>query len=73
MKAKSGNPDSPGLLEYLEDIIGTQKYNEKIQTLDQDVEKMQEQRREKGERMRFTEKEVLELSSAKNSAIAYIK
>ena len=26
MKSKSGDPDKPGLLEYLEDIIGSNEY-----------------------------------------------
>ena len=30
MKPKSGDPDKPGLLEYLEDIIGSNKHKQKI-------------------------------------------
>ena len=30
MKPKSGNMDNPGLLEYLEDIIGSDQYVERI-------------------------------------------
>jgi len=46
MKPKSGNPDNPGLLEYLEDIIGSDKYIEEIEQLtnsfeDQNMIKME--------------------------------
>lgn len=33
MKQKSGNRDHPGLLEYLEDIIGSSEYIEPIEEL----------------------------------------
>lgn len=31
MKPRSGSTDNPGLLEYLEDIIGSVKYKEEIE------------------------------------------
>ena len=34
MKPKSGDVDKPGLLEYLEDIIGSIRFKEKIEELD---------------------------------------
>jgi structural maintenance of chromosome 4 len=34
MKPRSGDPDKPGLLEYLEDIIGSNIYKERIEELD---------------------------------------
>lgn len=55
MKPKSGDPERPGLLEYLEDIIGSNQYKEKIEELDEQYEKGNERRREQGERMRITE------------------
>jgi len=30
MKSKTGDENNPGLLEYLEDIIGSNTFNEKI-------------------------------------------
>jgi structural maintenance of chromosome 4 len=73
MKPKSGNEEKPGLLEYLEDIIGSNQYKEKIESLEVEFEKLQEQRREKGERMRFTESELEKLNGAKNIAVNFVK
>ena len=33
MKPKSGDPDKPGLIEYLEDIIGSASYQAQIDQL----------------------------------------
>jgi hypothetical protein len=30
MKSKTGDENNPGLLEYLEDIIGSNEFNDKI-------------------------------------------
>lgn len=38
MKPKSGDIDKPGLLEYLEDIIGSNIFKEKIEELDIEFE-----------------------------------
>ena len=38
MKPKSGNPETPGLLEYLEDIIGSDVYIEEIEALSKSFE-----------------------------------
>ena len=35
MKPMTMNPDNPGLLEYLEDIIGTDAYSPKINELNE--------------------------------------
>ena len=38
MPAKAANPNETGLLEYLEDIIGSSRYSEKVEKFEQDLE-----------------------------------
>ncbi len=40
MKPKSGDVEKPGLLEYLEDIIGSIQYKERIDALELEYEKL---------------------------------
>lgn len=40
MKPRSGDADKPGLLEYLEDIIGSNIYKERIEELDTQYESL---------------------------------
>lgn len=47
MKAKAQNENETGLLEYLEDIIGSNTYVQRIAELDKEVEVREEERREK--------------------------
>ena len=47
MKAKAQNENETGLLEYLEDIIGSNKHVERINQLDGEIERADEDRREK--------------------------
>lgn len=61
MKPRSGDADKPGLLEYLEDIIGSNIFKDRIEELDTQYESLQEVRREKGERMRITEGDLSKL------------
>ena len=58
MKPKSGDPEKPGLLEYLEDIIGSATFQESIDTLALDSEKLEAMRRERGEVMRIVENDL---------------
>jgi structural maintenance of chromosome 4 len=57
MKAKAQNEHEDGLLEYLEDIIGTNKYKEPIEQASLEVEALNEQRGEKMNRLRVVERE----------------
>ena len=57
MKAKAQNEHEDGLLEYLEDIIGTTKYKEPIEQASQEVETLNEARGEKMNRLRVVERE----------------
>ena len=44
MKPKAQNPNETGLLEYLEDIIGSNRYVEEIETLERVLEECNEKR-----------------------------
>ena len=73
MKPKSGNSENPGLLEYLEDIIGSGVHKEKIEKNQAKYEELVEIRREKGERMKFFYKDLEKLNDAKNLAIEFVR
>ena len=47
MKAKAQNENETGLLEYLEDIIGSNKYVQRIGELEKEIETRDDERREK--------------------------
>lgn len=68
MKPKAPTPHEEGLLEYLEDIIGTNKYVPSIEQKAQEVEQANEERAEKLNRLKIAEKERGNLESAKNEA-----
>jgi structural maintenance of chromosome 4 len=57
MKAKAQNEHEDGLLEYLEDIIGTTRYKQPIEEASQQVETLNEERGEKMNRLRVVERE----------------
>lgn len=65
MKPKAQTEHEDGLLEYLEDIIGTSKYKEPIEQAQVEVDELNDQRGEKMNRLRLVEKEksALEVSS----------
>jgi structural maintenance of chromosome 4 len=68
MKAKAGNEHEDGLLEYLEDIIGTTKYKEPIEQASLEVEGLSEERGEKMNRLRVVEREKASLEVGKDLA-----
>jgi structural maintenance of chromosome 4 len=57
MKPKAQNEHDDGLLEYLEDIIGTAKYKQPIEDAAKEVESMNEVCLEKSNRVAIVEKE----------------
>lgn len=73
MKPKAANEHDDGLLEYLEDIIGTSKYKTPIQETAAEVETLNEVCVEKSSRVQHVEKEKNSLEDKKNKAIAYVK
>ncbi|OBT46277.1 hypothetical protein VE00_02341 [Pseudogymnoascus sp. WSF 3629] len=73
MKAKAANEHDDGLLEYLEDIIGTSKYKTPIEESAAEVETLNEVCLEKSTRVQHVEKEKNSLEDKKNKALAFIK
>ena len=57
MKSKAQNEHDDGLLEYLEDIIGTAKYKQPIEDAAKQVEELNEVCLEKSNRVSIVEKE----------------
>ncbi|KAG9242366.1 RecF/RecN/SMC [Calycina marina] len=73
MKPRAANEHDDGLLEYLEDIIGTSKYKTPIEESAAEVETLNEVCIEKSGRVQHVEKEKNSLEDKKNKALAYIK
>lgn len=73
MKPKATNEHEDGLLEYLEDIIGTSKYKVPIEEAAAEVEQLNEVCVEKNNRVQHVEKEKNALEDKKNKALEYIR
>ena len=73
MKPKAANEHDDGLLEYLEDIIGTSKYKTPIEEAATETETLNETCLEKNIRVQHVEKEKNGLEEKKNKALAHIK
>ncbi|EFX03364.1 nuclear condensin complex subunit [Grosmannia clavigera kw1407] len=73
MKPKAGNEHEDGLLEYLEDIIGTSKYKTPIEEAANEVETLNDICMEKSGRVQHVEKEKHSLEDKKDKAIAYVR
>ncbi|EUC35284.1 hypothetical protein COCCADRAFT_91121 [Bipolaris zeicola 26-R-13] len=73
MKPKAQGEHDDGLLEYLEDIIGTSKYKTPIAESEVEVETLNEVCREKSNRVQHVEKEKGALEEKKDKALAYIR
>ena len=73
MKPKAANEHDDGLLEYLEDIIGTSKYKTPIEESAAEVETLNEVCVEKNGRVQHVEKEKSALEGKKNKALAYLR
>ncbi|EEC79459.1 hypothetical protein OsI_20467 [Oryza sativa Indica Group] len=74
MKPKSQGPHDEGFLEYLEDIIGTNQYVEKIEEASKQLEMLNEKRTASVQMLKLAEKERdnLEVTSAKNEAETFM-
>lgn len=73
MKSKAQNKNEDGMLEFLEDIIGSSRFKEPIEILAKRVEELAELKTEKYNRVKIIEKEKNELEDAKNEAVAYLE
>ncbi|GAB2212621.1 hypothetical protein Droror1_Dr00020598 [Drosera rotundifolia] len=72
MKPKAQGPHDEGFLEYLEDIIGTNKYVEKIEDSCKQLESLNEKRSGVVQLVKLVEKERDSLEDVKNEAEAYM-
>ena len=72
MKPKAETENDDGLLEYLEDIIGTSNYKQEIEEITRETETLQEKLTEKERIFKITEKQHNDLISRKEQAIEYL-
>ncbi|KAF7658595.1 hypothetical protein LDENG_00010480 [Lucifuga dentata] len=72
MKPKGQTEHDEGMLEYLEDIIGSCRLKEPIQMLARRMELLNEQRGEKLNRVKLVEKEKNALEAEKNKAVEFL-
>ena len=72
MKPKGATPHEEGLLEYLEDIIGSNRFLEQIAEVSKVLDGLNDQRIEKVNRMKIAERERDNLSEAKEEVEAYL-
>ncbi|KMQ92929.1 structural maintenance of chromosomes protein 4 [Lasius niger] len=73
MKPKGQNENDTGMLEFLEDIIGTSRYKEPLAKLADKVEMLTERRIEKLHRLRVVQKEKESLEEPMQDAVQYLK
>ncbi|KAF7459016.1 Structural maintenance of chromosomes protein [Cryptosporidium felis] len=71
MKPKSTNSNEDGLLEYIEDIIGSSRYIQDIEKNSQELEQLNELRIEKLNRLKIAEKELNALKAPYTTAIEF--
>ncbi|XP_044535971.1 structural maintenance of chromosomes protein 4-like [Gracilinanus agilis] len=72
MKPKGQSEHDEGMLEYLEDIIGSGRLKEPIEVLSQRLDVLTEEREEKLKRVKIVEKEREYLEVEKNIAIDFL-
>ncbi|KAJ2365926.1 Structural maintenance of chromosomes protein 4 [Coemansia sp. RSA 2610] len=73
MKAMGQSEGEVGLLEYLEDIIGTALYKDQIEEARKQVDELNGQRSERLHRVKIVEREKSGMEEKKNEALAFIK
>lgn len=73
MKAKGSSANETGLLEYLEEIIGSDKYMHDINRLAEQLENATTQRDTMQRRLRAIEQETKTLESGKGEAEVYLR
>jgi len=72
MKPKGNNSNEVGYLEYLEEIIGSDQFRERIEDYDEAYEEGLEKRREINELVGISHKGLVELEDDKDKAEEYI-
>ena len=72
-KAKPNSKDAGGLLEFLEDIIGTSRYVNLINHLTKDTDEILEIRSQYDKRVKICKGEIDKMEDSKNTCIKYYK
>ncbi len=73
MKPKGSTSGEVGLLEFLEDIIGTTRYVALIDKLSKDIDQLSEIKTQKANRVKITKTELDQLEDIKNASTEYYK
>ncbi|XP_065081267.1 structural maintenance of chromosomes protein 4 [Ochlerotatus camptorhynchus] len=73
MKPKALTENECGLLEYLEDIVGTTRYKQPLVKISGRVEMLNEDRTEKHNRCKLAEREMKDLEKPMHEAVEYLK
>lgn len=73
MKPKAMQPGESGLLEYLEDIIGTERYKRPLVLINERLDKLNDERTEKNNRCRLAEREMKDLELPMTQAVEYLQ
>ncbi|KAK6029609.1 RecF/RecN/SMC protein [Ostertagia ostertagi] len=73
MKPKGENAHEEGMLEYLEDIIGSSRFRVPIEKLSAKVETLKEQRSQALQRVRAADREKVALEAPVREMISYLK
>ena len=71
MKPKGENENETGLLEFLEDIIGTRRYVPLIDKLSKSIEDLGEIKTSKANRVKISRNEINQLEDVKNQSLSY--
>uniref|UniRef100_A0A0K8WDU8 Structural maintenance of chromosomes protein n=1 Tax=Bactrocera latifrons TaxID=174628 RepID=A0A0K8WDU8_BACLA len=73
MKPKGQTENECGMLEYMEDIVGTTRYKEPLVKINERVEQLTEERTEKHNRCKLAEREMKDLEQPYTEAIDYLR
>lgn len=73
MKPKAINKNECGLLEYLEDIIGTSRYLKPLEQINESIEDLNAKRTDKHNRCKMAEREMKDLEKPMTEAIEFLK
>lgn len=72
MKPITNNQETPGLLEYLEDIIGTDVYAPAINQLSEELATLEQSKNQKSDQFYYLEKDMREIEQDKQVALNYL-
>ncbi|KAJ1673741.1 Structural maintenance of chromosomes protein 4, partial [Spiromyces aspiralis] len=73
MKPKAQNEHEEGLLEYLEDIIGTSKYKEQIESASEEVDRLSDGRAAQLNLTKIAERDLASMEDKKDEAVKFIE